>query len=117
MVNLFLQVTTALCCVVVLIRTEPALNRMGKNTQLIVRISFYQICVSAGAELLAIVAFNYVPGWREAMLSGGLAALLLCERRLLVLARMRNGSVWKWLFPTFYRKFSRKKSEEEKSVS
>lgn len=93
MIDSIIQISTGLCCLFILFRTEPALNRMTGGTQMIVRLSFYQIAVSAGAELLAIVAFGYIPGWREGMLSGGLAALLLCERRIHYLANFkREGS-------------------------
>lgn len=90
MMDLILQIATALACAVVVMRAEPALNRMHRQTQLIVRLSFYQLAVSAGAELLAIGAFGYVPSWREMLLASGIATLMLCERRLRYLARVRK---------------------------
>src|SRR5574337_424453 len=77
MMDLILQIATALACAVVVMRAEPALNRMHRQTQLIVRLSFYQLAVSAGAELLAIGAFAYVPSWREMLLTSPVGLALI----------------------------------------
>ena len=87
MMDLALQIVTVIACAIVVFRVEPALNKMTGGTLMIVRLSFYQLAVGAGAELLAILAFGYVPGLREMVMACGIATLLLCERRIRLLSR------------------------------
>lgn len=87
MIDFALQLSTSLACGIVVLRTEPALNQMHGKTDFWVRLAFWQMCVACGIELLTIGLYGHVPDWREALLSGGLAALLLCERRLRYLSR------------------------------
>ena len=82
------RILTAIACLIVLARTEPALNRMCGATDLFVRVSFWQMAVAASIELLSILFYGYAPGWRECLLSSGLALLLLCERRIRMLTRI-----------------------------
>jgi len=85
--DLALRIGTVIACTIIVIRTEPALNHMHGRTDLFVRVSFWQMAVAAAIEILSILFYAYTPGWREALLSGGLSALLLCERRIRFLAR------------------------------
>lgn len=75
------QAITAAACLIVIIRSEGAINRMTRATNMLVRLSFMQIAASAVAGLLAI-GIGYVPGWREILMSWGVAALMICDRRL-----------------------------------
>ena len=85
--DLAMQLATGLACAIVLVRTEPALNKMSGGTDFWVRLAFWQMAVACGIELLTMVFYGHIPDWREGLLSGGLAALLLCERRIRYLAR------------------------------
>jgi hypothetical protein len=82
MIDFILQFSTVAACALIVVRTEPALNRMHRATPLLVRLSFYQLAVAASAEALAVASFCHVPSWREALLAGGVATLMLCERRI-----------------------------------
>lgn len=85
--DLLLEAGTAIACGIVVLRTEPAINHMHGGTDFWVRLSFWQMWCACGVELLTIGLYQHTPDWREALLSGGLAALLLCERRLRYLSR------------------------------
>lgn len=86
--NLTMQICTGLACVIVMVRTEPAFNNMHGGTDFWVRLVFWLMAVVCGIEILAMAFYSHVPDWREALLAGTLAALLLCERRLRYLTRL-----------------------------
>lgn len=81
------QAIAVLACVVILIRAEPALNRMGKGTPFMIRLSIHLLAFGALAEAGCIVFSNEVPGWPAVILSAGVAALLFCDRRLRMLCQ------------------------------
>lgn len=87
MIELILQLCTAMACISVILRTEPALNNMDRDTDFLVRFAFWLICFTCAWELLTIWLYDHIPDSREALLSGGIASLLLCERRIRYLAR------------------------------
>lgn len=68
-------------CAVILWRGEPALNRLGPATPLIVRLALWLIVIGACAQLLGLV-MGIAPQWPSVVLQSGIAALLYCERRL-----------------------------------
>lgn len=88
MTDALIQAITTVSCLIVLARTEPALNRMCGATDMFIRVSFWQMAVVAAIELLSLLFYAYTPGWRECLLSSGLAMLLLCERRIRLLTRI-----------------------------
>ena len=85
-IELLTQLIGALCCALILIRTEPALNRMGAlSPPLIVRLAFALLVTGAIATLLAIIS-DHVPDRPTLILLAGTAALTLCERRVRLLS-------------------------------
>jgi ammonia channel protein AmtB len=83
---LFAQILGFVLCAAILARAEPAINRMGRDTPRLVRIAFVLLAVGAVAGIFAIAA-GAVPEWHALILAAGIAALLLCERRLRILTR------------------------------
>ncbi len=71
-------------CALILWRVEPALNRMACGTRFSVRVALYLVAVGASGQALRIL-LGHVPDWPTVLLLAGVAALLLCERRLRVL--------------------------------
>lgn len=85
MTPLLIQASTLIAALVILYRTEPALNRMGRSTPILIRISIYLLAVGALTEIGCIVFGGEVPTWPTVITTVGIAALLVCERRLRVL--------------------------------
>ena len=79
-----LQIIVVLAAVVIIVRTEPALNRMSRCTPFMVRTAFHLLALGAAAEIVFIVTGD-VPSWPAAIVTLGVAALLICERRLRLL--------------------------------
>lgn len=69
---------------VIVVRSEPALNRMSHCTPFMIRVSFHFLTVGALADIVFILA-GEVPSWPTAITSVGVAVLLFCERRLRLL--------------------------------
>ena len=69
----------------ILMRAEPALNRMTGETQFLVRISMILLAVGALAQAGNIILMDYVPSINELIINAGVAALLCCERRIRVI--------------------------------
>lgn len=79
-----LQAIVLVAALVIVVRSEPALNRMSRCTPFMIRASFHLLTVGALAEIVFILAGD-VPSWPTAITSVGVAALLFCERRLRLL--------------------------------
>ena len=84
--DLLAQILSIAACVIIIWRTEPALNRMSRCTPLLVRLAFWLIVV-ASASAIVMIALGDVPPWPSVLGVLGTAALLFCERRLRYLTR------------------------------
>jgi hypothetical protein len=84
MTTAILQAIVLMAAIVIVVRSEPALNRMSPCTPFMIRASFHLLTVGAVAEIVFILAGD-VPSWPTAITSVGVAALLFCERRLRLL--------------------------------
>lgn len=84
MTPLLLSLASAAACAVILLRAEPALNRMSPATSTTVRVAMWLLTVGAAAQLLAIT-MGTIPQWPTVLLELGVACLLYCERRLRVI--------------------------------
>jgi hypothetical protein len=84
MITLLLQAIVLVAASVIVVRAEPALNRMSKTTPLLVRLSFHLLTLGAIAEIVFVLAGG-IPAWQSAITTAGIAALLLCERRMRIL--------------------------------
>lgn len=82
MITSIMQAIVVLAALVIIVRTEPALNRMSRCTPFMVRAAFHLLALGAAAEIVCIVVGD-VPSWPTAIVTAGVAALLICERRLL----------------------------------
>lgn len=93
MENLFAtaaQILGLLFFTIILIRTEPAINRMSDDSPpMIIRLSLALLATSAVAGILCILA-GKVPEPYTLILAAGTAAFTLCERRIRLLTRPRN---------------------------
>lgn len=89
--DLFYQVIGALACFVIILRAEPALNRMTPDTHLSVRLSIWVTLMGAIARAWWIAMGN-VPDIITVIMLMGFAALISCERRLQVLTRRTRKS-------------------------
>lgn len=87
---LLLQFIVLIAAAVVIARAEPALNRMGRHTPILVRVSFHLLTVGAAAEIVFVLA-GHVPDWHSAITTVGIATLLMCERRLRIFIPTRRG--------------------------
>lgn len=81
---LILQAVVLLAAVVIVVRAEPALNRMSRCTPFMIRASFLLLTLGAVAEIVFILG-GEVPSWSTAIVITGVAALLVCERRIRIL--------------------------------
>ena len=84
MTALLLKFVVLLAAGVIVVRAEPALNRMSRCTPFMVRASFHLLTLGAVAEIVFILSGD-VPTWPTAIMIIGVAALLICERRLRIL--------------------------------
>lgn len=82
MTPLFIQAATLIAAVIILTQAEPALNRMGKGTPILIRLSVHLLAVGASAEIGCILFLMEKPTWSTAIITSGIAALLVYERRL-----------------------------------
>ena len=82
--TMLLQIIVVMAALVIIVRAEPALNRMSRGTPLMVRGAFHLLALGAAAEIVFIMSGD-VPSWPTAIVTLGVAALLVCERRLRVL--------------------------------
>lgn len=74
------QLASAVACLVILIRTEPAINRMHiGRTPLLLAQAFWGLAVAAATGLVDIL-LGGVPPWSATFGALAVAALLSCER-------------------------------------
>lgn len=82
------QLASAVACLVILIRTEPAINRMHiGRTPLLLAQAFWGLAVAAATGLVDIL-LGGVPPWSATFGALAVAALLSCERRVRYLSRL-----------------------------
>lgn len=80
------QLIGLILCAIILMRAEPAINRMGRaSPPLLVRLAFTLLATGAVAGILAILAGS-IPDRHTLILLSGTAALTLCERRVRILS-------------------------------
>lgn len=79
----------ALACIVIILRAEPAISRMTPHTDLRVRFAIW-LCLVGAVARLWWVCMGGVPDSITVLLLVGLAALLMCERRIRVLTGIRR---------------------------
>lgn len=100
MADLVMQILALLACGVIILRSEPALNRMSRSTHGSVRFAMYLALVGAVARVEWIRQGN-VPDAITVIMLIGMAFLIVCERRLRVLtgAKRRFDDSWvrRWL--------------------
>lgn len=84
MITLLLQAIVLMAAAIIVVRAEPALNRMSKSTPFLVRVSFHLLTLGAIAEIVFVLAGG-IPAWQSAITTVGIAALLFCERRMRIL--------------------------------
>lgn len=89
MTDLLAQVAGTVLAGMVIWRGEPALAKMRKGTPILLRFSLWLLVVGAFARLVWISLGN-VPDPVTLLMLGGVAAMLLCERRVSVLTRGRR---------------------------
>jgi len=85
MIDMALQIASAAAAGVIVYRAEPALNRMSRQTHIMIRVSIFLLVIGAVAQIGSIVLAGHVPDAAEALLLTGIAVLLSCERRMRVL--------------------------------
>lgn len=76
------QVAAVSACIVIILRTDPAINRMCRRTVVMIRHSIVLIQVGAIAELGGVILLGRVPDLSEVLVLIGVAVLLVCERRM-----------------------------------
>lgn len=79
-----LKLVVLMASAVVLVRSEPALNRMSRETTFLVRVAFHLLAVGSAAQIVFVVVGD-TPSWPTAILLVGVAGLLACEKRLRIL--------------------------------
>lgn len=90
MTDLLAQIAGTVLAGMVIWRGEPALAKMRKGTPILLRFSLWLLVVGAFARLVWISLGN-VPDPVTLLMLGGVAAMLLCERRITVLTRGRRA--------------------------
>jgi len=90
--TIILQTIVVLAAVIIIVRTEPALNQMSHCTPFIVRVAFHLLAMGAAAEIVCVMVGD-VPAWPTAIVTTGVATLLICERRLRVLCPPPRGKL------------------------
>lgn len=86
MTALLLKLVVLLAAGVIVVRAEPALNRMSRCTPFMIRASFHLLTLGAVAEIVFVVSGD-VPTWPTAITTVGVAFLLVCEKRLRILCQ------------------------------
>lgn len=89
MIPIAAQTLLVIACLLIVWRAEPANNRMSRQTPLLIRIAFNLLIVGAVACMLDTL-LGSVPSWQTVVLAWGVAVLLICERRVMVLTRIRS---------------------------
>lgn len=78
-VDTALQAIVVVEAVLVALLAEPAINRMSPCTHFVPRMAFHLLTVGAVARIYAI-ATGDVPSVPTAIMTGGVALLLVCDR-------------------------------------
>lgn len=84
------SLVTVVLAAIILWRTEPALNRMSRSTHSMVRYAVLLLAAGALAMILYTLAGD-PPNIATLLLSGGIALMLICERRVRVLIPPQKG--------------------------
>ena len=79
------QMIGLVCCLIILVRAEPAINRMSHRSPPLVRFAFALLVTGALAGILAILT-GTVPDRTTLIILAGTAALTVCERRVRLLS-------------------------------
>ena len=87
--DLIFQALFLIACLVVLFRAEPATNLMTRKTPRPIRVSFNCLASAALGGILYTLG-GTVPHWLAVLLAIGIAALLICDRRVRVLTGIRS---------------------------
>lgn len=83
-----LQAIVVVEAIIVALLSEPAINRMSPCTHFVPRLAFHLLTVGAVARIYAI-ATGDVPSVPTAVMTGGVALLLVCNRWRAGTARSR----------------------------
>lgn len=78
--NLAIQLVTLLSAALIFLKIEPMLNRMGHACRLSVRFALSAMAIGSAGVVL-IVTQGYVPPVWVSLLLGGLACMLVVDRR------------------------------------
>lgn len=74
-----LQIIVMVCSAIVLILSEPAINRMSPCSRFCTRLSFHFLTVGAAGNILWVM-LGETPNWPETIIIAGAALLLLLDR-------------------------------------
>lgn len=97
MIAALLTLLSIAACAVILWRAEPALNRMSRATPILIRLAMWLLVVSACAQFVTLL-MGQAPDVPAVLLQAGVAALLLCERRLRILVPRQRPATDPQLF-------------------
>ena len=75
----WLQIVGLLEALVILVLTEPVLNRMSPCAPFIMRTAFHLIAIGSAIRVYHILS-GHPPSWSALMQVGGLALLLICDQ-------------------------------------
>lgn len=79
--NIILNLAAIACAALILYRAEPAIARMGRGTQTLIRYAMLLLAGGALAIILTILSGASID-LPTLLLLAGIALLLICERRL-----------------------------------
>lgn len=85
MIEGLLQWAAMLACAVIFTRAEPAINRMYTGTPILLVIAMHFLTVGPVGVIGSILIYDTVPDLASVISLIGVAALLVCERRVRVL--------------------------------
>jgi len=75
----WLQIIGLVEAIVILVLTEPVLNRMSPCAPMIMRMAFHMIAIGSAVRVYHILS-GHPPSWSALMQVGGLAMLLICDQ-------------------------------------
>lgn len=85
----WLQMIGVAECVLIILLSEPVLNRMSPCAPLLIRMTFHAIAMGSAIRLYHILA-GHPPSWSALLQVGGLAALLLFNQLRRIKATSRR---------------------------
>lgn len=91
--NLLAQLLAGAACVVIIVRCETVINRMNRNTPIIVRLAFWLLLIGSVGAGAQITLGGDVPPWPAVFGVWGAALMLFCPRRLRYLAHRPKARV------------------------